>query len=117
MTDGSFNTSYFDDVLNNSDKDDPEDRIDDARSETTASRNASLRFCDLAKEQARNIEVYTIAFRARSSAEDLLRDCATPEDPNDEENTQHFFDADSNEQLTAAFESIIAQELIVLLIN
>lgn len=109
MTDGEFNTAYYD---RNTRGD-----INRAIRQTTDSRNAALQFCDLAKATSRDVEVYTIAFQAGREAEDLLRSCATPDDPSGDDSAKHFFDASSNEELVAAFRSIVARELKIQLIN
>ncbi|MEO1067138.1 MAG: pilus assembly protein TadG-related protein [Pseudomonadota bacterium] len=105
MTDGAFNTAYYDETTQGS--------LGLARQQFSVSRDAALQFCDLAKEEDQNIEVYTVAFRAGNSAESLLRACATPDD--EETGETYFFDADSNEGLIIAFQRIVAKELQVFL--
>lgn len=115
MTDGEFNTSYYNNntiqafSLPNSGS--------NSTRRARRSNVAALKFCDLAKSENSNIEVYTIAFDAGSSAEALLKACATPDPEGTEEGEGHFFDAASGEELAAAFQSIVGRELPVLLLN
>lgn len=115
MTDGEFNTSYYNNntiqafSLPNSGS--------SSTRRTQRSNVAALKFCDLAKSANSNIEVYTIAFDAGRSAEALLKACATPDPEGTEEGEGHFFGAVSGEELAAAFQSIVGRELPVLLLN
>ena len=95
MTDGEFNQHFYDSRSGN---------------RVNISNAAALEFCDVAKETARNIEIYTIAFGeiaeddgTPSTAENLLRQCATDED--------HFLPAINAGELQSAFASIIEQTI------
>lgn len=57
--------------------------------------------CDLAKDPARNIVIYTIAFEAPGTPESQMRACAS--------STSHFFRASGREQINAAFSTIARQ--------
>lgn len=54
--------------------------------------------CDSARSEKSKIEVYTIAFMAPSGGQKLLRYCAT--------DAEHYFEAESTEDLLAAFDAI-----------
>ncbi|MEM8838677.1 MAG: pilus assembly protein TadG-related protein [Pseudomonadota bacterium] len=107
MTDGAFNTAFYDDPNVTT--------FQEARSRRDRSESAALSFCNLAKEERLNIEVFSVAFRAGNRAENLLRNCAS-------EDTAlrpgpHYFDANSNAQLVEIFDQIISQTLEVRLTN
>lgn len=99
MTDGAFNTAYYD--WENYEGKEHWWRY---RGRTaSASNKAALKLCDIAKEKDKGITVYTIAFKAGKSAESTLRNCATTRD-------KHFFKAGNGDALNAAFNKI-AQEI------
>ena len=84
MTDGDFNTSYT---------------AGTGSAEQTAESNTrTTALCNAMKDPARNIQIYTVAFQAPPAAEALLRNCAS--------STSHYFDANDNAQLKAAFKEI-----------
>jgi hypothetical protein len=78
MTDGVFNTHYI-----------------SANGNSTAQ---ALNVCDEMK--SKGVIVYSVAFQAPSSAETLLRDCATSGDT--------YFNASSGEELRTAFKAVAA---------
>lgn len=126
MTDGAFNRSYFDQTASDqiwqqvgAGNIESRSNISTSNGARSSFRSAEI-FCNLAKDDERNVEVYTIAFDAGDNAENLLRDCATSDDPDSDDpiaQGPHFFEADSGEALNAAFRSIAAQQLEVLLTN
>ena len=119
MTDGEFNAAFHDaDIRRNG-----RNRttfVQAATQRASQSRSAALGFCDLAKEEDHNIEVYTIAFGTGTTANRLLSDCAS-EVPAGTEYVEgegpFYYSAESNANLAAAFQTIVARELQVLLIN
>ena len=119
MTDGEFNASFQDDFIrrNNPNR---TSFLTAATRRSTESRRAALDFCDLAKENDHNIEVYTIAFGTNNTANSMLSSCAT-EVPAGTEYVEgegpYYYSASSNADLATAFKSIIARELQVLLVN
>lgn len=119
MTDGEFNAAFHDeDIIRNGRN--RTSFITAASQRAPQSRRAAIDFCDLAKDDDRNIEVYTIAFGTGRDANTLLSQCATqvPEGTDYVEGEGPFyFSASSNERLIAAFRTIVARELQVLLIN
>lgn len=122
MTDGEFNAAFHDaDIRRSGTRRNPATTfLDAATNRVTQSRNAALQFCDFAKDEDRNIEVYTIAFDAGLQARNLLSQCATqpPEGTEFVEGDGPFFyDAPDSTALAAAFREIVARELQVLLVN
>lgn len=88
MTDGSFNTYY-------------EPNGSGVYTERYGSSEPSDRarfLCTEMKQASRNVMIYSIAFQAPTSAQILLRDCAT--------STAHYFDAKSGAELREAFKKI-----------
>ncbi|MDX2290007.1 MAG: pilus assembly protein [Hyphomicrobiaceae bacterium] len=79
MTDGEFNTQYV--------------------SGNGSSSNQARNLCGEIKDS--DVTVYSIAFQAPASAEDLLRDCAS--------SPEKYFSAESGEDLRAAFSHIANQ--------
>jgi Flp pilus assembly protein TadG len=79
MTDGEFNTSYKNGPAN----------------ETSTPQ--ALELCTAIKDAG--IKIYSVAFQSPPEAEETLRACASSE-------SEHFFVAESGEQLRAAFRSI-----------
>lgn len=109
MTDGEFNTQYFDNVQGPNFIDTP------LSVPSRESRSAALRFCYLAKAPERGIEVYTIALGRQVEVGDpdtpfniLLRDCASADIPGE---GAHFLTASSASELSAAFTSIVRQTI------
>jgi len=76
MTDGKFNKEY---VFSNGD-----------------SGTQARSLC--AEMRANNVQVYSVAFQAPSSAQALLQDCASSD--------VHYFSADNGEELRQAFQKI-----------
>lgn len=104
MTDGEFNTHYLDNPRQN------------PAAGRAQSEGASRAFCDLAKTNTRNIEIFTISLSRQVEANNpdtnaniLLRDCATEDDANDV--VSHFQTASSVNDLTNAFTSIVEQTI------
>jgi uncharacterized protein YegL len=84
MTDGDFNTAYTAGIS--------------TAEQTAESAVRTMAHCNAMKDPARNIQIYTVAFQAPPAAETLLRNCAS--------STSHYFDANDNAQLKAAFKEI-----------
>ena len=84
MTDGSFNTAYANGPS-----------FDQARN-----------MCDEMRSADKGIIVYSIAFDAPADAEQLLKDCRTPENA---QTGQTYFNASNGDELRAAFRSIAIQ--------
>lgn len=84
MTDGEFNTSYTAGTS-----------VEEQTAEATA---RTMALCNAMKAPDRNIQIYTVAFQAPAAAETLLRNCAS--------SSSHYFDANDNAQLKAAFKEI-----------
>ena len=92
MTDGMFNTYYY--------GVDGDENNQEARSSSTA--KALCTDMKRMKGGKPGITIYTIAFDAPAQAEQLLRDCATP----DIDDSRHFFSASDGQELRAAFSAI-----------
>ncbi|MEM9636371.1 MAG: pilus assembly protein TadG-related protein [Pseudomonadota bacterium] len=67
----------------------------------TTNVNNFKKQCDLAKEAARNIVIYTIAFEAPGTPESQMKYCASSD--------SHFFRATGKEEIAAAFSTIARQ--------
>ena len=76
MTDGKFNQTYVSGNGNSSQQ--------------------AIEICDNMKDN--QVEVYSVAFQAPSSAEATLQDCAS--------SSAHYFDAQNGDQLRSAFQTI-----------
>ncbi len=78
-------------------------RSSDRKTITSKSTNVTnfKKQCDLAKEESRNVVIYTIAFEAPGTPEDQMRYCAS--------STGHFFKATGKEQIAEAFATIARQ--------
>ncbi len=123
MTDGAFNTAFYDNTTNPSGGNLNLPRfanIFTATSQFEESERAARNFCDFAKLENNNIEVYTIAFQAGRRAENLLFDCATQPERGESfvrGEGPYFYRATNNAALVDAFRNIVARELEVLLVN
>lgn len=102
MTDGEFNTQYFD----NPERGPAQGRLQ--------SEEATRAFCDLGKSAARGIEIFTISLSRQVEANNpdtnaniLLRDCASDDIGNN--SVSHFQTASSVNDLRNAFASIVEQ--------
>ena len=102
MTDGEFNTQYFD----NPERCPAQGRLQ--------SEEATRAFCDLGKSAARGIEIFTISLSRQVEANNpdtnaniLLRDCASDDIGNN--SVSHFQTASSVNDLRNAFASIVEQ--------
>lgn len=84
MTDGSFNTAF----------------------ENGPSSDQARNICDQMRSADKGIIVYSIAFDAPSDAEQLLKDCRTPENA---QVGQTYFNARNGNELREAFRSIAIQ--------
>ena len=78
MTDGEFNTSYF-----------------NGRQNRTSSAQ-TRQLCERMKEE--NIQIYSVAFLAPKSAQQTLKNCASSD--------QHYFNAKNNQDLVNTFKDI-----------
>jgi hypothetical protein len=85
MTDGMFNTSYYNGNVNSSDPLAP-----------GSSGYQALQLCEAMRQQ--NITIYTVAFQAPFEAENLLRACAG--------SAPNFYNSDNTAQLRASFRDI-----------
>lgn len=108
MTDGEFNTQYYDNPARN------------PSLGTAQSEEATRAFCDLGKSAERGIEIYAISLgrqveanNPNTAANILLQDCASADDPSDL--VSHFQTASSVTDLRNAFASIVEQEIRPLL--
>lgn len=79
------------------------DRRSDREQLTSQSTNVSnfKKQCDLAKDTARNIVIYTIAFEAPGTPETQMKYCASSD--------SHFFRATGKAEIAAAFSTIARQ--------
>lgn len=94
MTDGEFNT-YFNGVS------DPRS----SKASVAKSNNTARALCTDMKRPKKSgdgIIIYSIAFNAPKEAKETLQACATPADGK----SQYYFDANSEQELRAAFRSI-----------
>jgi len=99
MTDGEFNTFYHGTTVG----DDPAS----AFNRSDESNELAIELCDDMKAPRRGadgITVYSIAFQAPESAEETLRDCASP----DTDDQTFYFSAENGGELRDAFEEITA---------
>lgn len=99
MTDGEFNTAYAG-VTGNVNQQDQR------------SSGYALNLCSQMKAQG--IEVFTVGFMAPSAAKTMLSDCASEPTAS---TAQHFYDATSGEELSAAFDEITRNVEKLALIN
>ncbi|MEP3231607.1 MAG: hypothetical protein ABJO30_02120 [Hyphomicrobiales bacterium] len=100
MTDGEFNSSFFDaDVAAGR-------NILNARG---SSESAALEYCDLAKDASRGVIVYTVTLGSNTRAQDLMSQCAT--------SPATALVATSAEELDEAFEQIVIEARTPLLTN
>lgn len=90
MTDGSFNT-YFQGVTG-----------DPTGPQQAKSANDAKGLCTDMKRPGHDIEIYSIAFNAPTSAKQILQNCATP----NSSKTTYYYDANSQAELEAAFVEI-----------
>ena len=90
MTDGEFNTEFYDQAgLNSS--------------------TAALEFCDLAKDASRGVIVYTVTLGSSTPAQNLMAQCATSQET--------AFVATSADELDEAFEQIVIEARTPILTN
>ena len=104
MTDGEFNTQYCNGVLaDDSGQGSSSDQIN-CDSPNGSSHDQAVTICTNIKAPANSTILYTVGFDLGSDtyALNFLKDCATDDD--------HFFQADTGTDLTAAFTQI-AQNL------
>lgn len=94
MTDGQFNTSYFDDDVATGDNRNTSDAID-------SSNELTREFCDLAKDPSRGVVVYTVTLGSNGAAQNLMAECAT--------SSETAIVATSAEALDEAFEQIVIE--------
>lgn len=106
MTDGTFNTTYFDGKAVEGPKGDlgRGGSVNEATSE-----NATREFCDLAKDPSRGILVYTVTLGTSAEAGALMAECAT--------NASTAFIVTTGEELDAAFEHIVIEARTPILTN
>ncbi|MEZ5775243.1 MAG: pilus assembly protein [Hyphomicrobiaceae bacterium] len=78
MTDGEFNTSYANGAMN------------------ATSSDQALDLCEAIRDAG--VQVFTVAFQAPATAEQMLRDCSA--------STSNFFVADNTAELREAFQTI-----------
>ena len=94
MTDGLFNTAYFD-----------AKRASEINNQVTESNTAATTLCSAMKREG--IQIFTIGFGLRggdSDAKDVLKDCASPDTPT----VKYFYEATDNDDLDATFKQIVA---------
>ncbi|MEP3631319.1 MAG: hypothetical protein ABJN04_15110 [Hyphomicrobiales bacterium] len=98
MTDGTFNTTYFDDKA----VEGPNGDLGRGGSANeTTSENATREFCDLAKDPSRGVRVYTVTLGTSAAAGALMAECAT--------NASTAFIVTTGDELDEAFEQIVIQ--------
>ena len=97
MTDGTFNTTYYDDEA----VDGPGGLGRGGPENEETSGNATREFCNLAKAPARGIVVFTVTLGNDTDAAALLAECAS--DPS------RAFVATTGDALTEAFERIVIE--------
>ena len=102
MTDGQFNTSYFDDDV-------PTGANRNTNSAINSSNMLTREFCDLAKDASRGMVVYTVTLGNNQPAQNLMAECAT--------NPQTALVATSAEALNEAFEQIVIEARTPILTN
>ena len=90
MTDGEFNTEFYDQAGLNS-------------------PTAALEFCDLAKDASRGVIVYTVTLGSSTPAQNLMAQCATSQET--------AFVATSADELDEAFEQIVIEARTPILTN
>jgi len=95
MTDGEFNTSYFDEDVNA-----PGGGQTNSRG-VAASTAATLEYCNLAKDASREVVVYTVTLGGNIPAQNLMAQCAT--------NPQTALVATNAEELDEVFEQIVIE--------
>ena len=103
MTDGEFNTSYFDEDVNA-----PRGGQNNPRG-VAASTAATLEYCNLAKDASRGVVVYTVTLGDNVEAQDLMSQCAT--------SPATALVATSADELTEAFEQIVIEARTPILTN
>jgi len=94
MTDGLFNTAYFDARSS-----------DDIHNQVADSNTAATRLCAQMKKEG--IQIFTIGFGLRggdSDAKDVLKACASTDTPT----VKYFYEAADNDDLDATFKKIVA---------
>ena len=102
MTDGQFNTSYFDEHVATGDNRNTSDSVD-------SSNTLTREFCDLAKEASRGVIVYTVTLGSDEAAQSLMAECAT--------SPATALVATSAEELNEAFERIVIEARTAVLTN
>jgi Flp pilus assembly protein TadG len=95
MTDGAFNTYY----TGNGRDANPWKGYEDESADHAVKLCADMK---AAKSGNPGITIYSIAFKAGREAENMMRNCASP----DAGQSVHYFDADNEEELREAFQAI-----------